>query len=405
MWAVIFMAKTAQVRTRKRGKTFSYIFEAGKVDGKRKVVEKGGYPTKAAAYKAGVEAYIDFLHGNIGITSESVTLKEFLTNWLNNVVMLNVKPSTMQSYQSYFQNQIVPYLGEVKLQALTPAMLDNWIRKLQKNGLAYNTISGIHALLRNALNNAVYPSQLISSNPAAYIKVPKNAPRNVIKRTIITPERFAALLAKYPFGSSLYIPLLLLYHTGMRIGEVLGLSWADVDFAKKKINVNQQLSYRSKRGYYLDAPKTKTSKRYIIVDDVLLRELNRWRIRQMGNEETFGDRYVCVYREDDGHIIRHSKVLPPSTVAKVELICTRDDGQLVFQDRITKLLRAENLNAHSFRHTHTTQLIEMGVPAKAVAGRLGHANTQITQNLYAHNTLKLQEEAAVLFAKSLQTNA
>ena len=62
----------AQIRTRKRGKrgTYSYIFEAGKIDGKRKVVEKGGFPTKAAAYKAGVEAYTDFLHGNIGITSE-----------------------------------------------------------------------------------------------------------------------------------------------------------------------------------------------------------------------------------------------------------------------------------------------------------------------------------------------
>ena len=59
----------AKVRTRKRGKTYSYIFEAGTVNGKRKVVEKGGFPTAGAAYKAGVEAYNDYLHGNIGITS------------------------------------------------------------------------------------------------------------------------------------------------------------------------------------------------------------------------------------------------------------------------------------------------------------------------------------------------
>lgn len=129
------MAKTAQVRTRKRGKTFSYIFEAGKVNGKRKVVEKGGFPTKSAAYKAGLLAYADFLHSNIGIVSKSVTLKDFMAQWLNEVVAANVKPSSMQAYQSHFKNQIAPYPGEVKVQELTPAMLDDWLRKLCRKGL------------------------------------------------------------------------------------------------------------------------------------------------------------------------------------------------------------------------------------------------------------------------------
>lgn len=169
----------AQVRTRKRGKTFSYIFEAGKsADGKRKVVEKGGYPTKDAAYKAGVAAYNDYLHGNIGITSESISLKDFMTAWLREVVASNVKVTSMQKYQSHFKNQIAPYLGEVKVQDLTPAMLDKWIRGLQKAGLSYNSISSIHALIHQALDYAVYPAQLINSNPAAYIKVPRNAPKN-----------------------------------------------------------------------------------------------------------------------------------------------------------------------------------------------------------------------------------
>ena len=241
----------AQVRVRKRGKTFSYIFEAGKIDGKRKVVEKGGYATKAEAYKAGVVAYNDFLHGNIGITSESISLKDFMTAWLDNVVAANVKMSSMQTYRTFFDNQIIPYLGEVKVQELTPAMLDKWIRDIQKVGLSYNTISAVHAFIHNALNYAVYPAQLINSNPAAYIKVPKNAPKNVVKRHIITPERFKALLEKYPFKTPYYIPLLLLYHTGMRIGEVLGLSWSDIDFAKKRITLRRQIHYIAKRGLFL----------------------------------------------------------------------------------------------------------------------------------------------------------
>jgi len=394
----------AQVRTRKRGKTFSYIFEAGKsADGKRKVIEKGGFATKSEAYKAGVAAYTDFLHGNIGITSESITLKDFMTNWLENVVAVNVKVTTVQIYQSRLHNRIFPHLGEIKLQELTPAMLDKWIRNLQQAGLSHNTISALHMLIQNALNYAVYPAQLISSNPAAYIKIPKNAPRNIIKRHIISRERFNALLEKYPFGTPFYIPLLLLYHTGMRIGEVLGLSWQDIDFIAKKINLRQQIRYLSKRGYFFTTLKTESSKRYILIDDYLLGELKRWQNQQAANEKQFGGAYVYIYREPDGHIQRQSRALPAPAGEKVSLVCIRNDGRLVLSETLTKILHDEGLNAHSFRHTHATQLIENGAAPKGVAGRLGHVDATITQNLYTHNTQKLQEETLAIFGKNLQT--
>ena len=240
----------AQIRTRKRGKTWSFIFEAGIVNGKRKVVEKGGFPTKDAAYKAGVEKYTDFIHGDIGIASEAITLKDFMTQWLNEVVSANVKANSMQTYQSIFNNRIVPYLGEIKVQELTPAILDKWILSLQKIGLSFKAITATRALIHHALDYAVHPAQLINSNPAAYIKVPKNAPKNIIKRHIITPEQFRVLLEKYPFGTQFYIPLLLLYYTGMRRGEVLGLSWTDIDFKAKRIILSRQIVYIKKRGYF-----------------------------------------------------------------------------------------------------------------------------------------------------------
>ena len=395
----------AQVRTRKRGKTFSYIFEAGKVDGKRKVVEKGGFATKTEAYKAGVAAYNDYLHGNIGITSERVTLKDFMSAWLENVVSTNVKPTSMQKYQSHFKNHIVPYLGEVKVQDLTPAMIDEWMRKLLYDGLSKQTLTGIHTLIHNALNYAVYPAQLISSSPVAYIKVPKNAPRNVIERHIILPEQFSALLEKYPFGTPFYVPLLLLYHTGMRLGEVLGLSWSDIDFTAKRITLRQQVVYVNKRGYFLTSLKTESSNRYILVGDILLGELKRWQAQQAENEKHFGGSYVYIYREADGHIERKSKSLPAPDGEKVSLVCTRDDGRIILKNRFTRVLKSEGLNAHSFRHTHATQLIENGATANGVAGRLGHANAAITQNLYIHNTAKLQEETYAIFDKNLQTIA
>lgn len=375
------------------------------MNGKRKVVEKGGFATEKEAYRAGVEKYTDFMHGNIGITSEAITVRDFMNQWLNEVVALNVKATSLQTYKFTFQSYICPYLGETRVQELTPVMLDKWLRSLQKLGLSFNTISAAHALISHALDYAVHPSRLISSNSASYIKVPKNAPKNIVKRTIITPERFQALLAKYPFGTPMYIPLLLLYYTGMRLGEVLGLSWSDINFATKRINLSQQIIYIKKSGYFLTSLKTKSSERYIIVEDYLLSELQRWQAQQVENEKQFGGTYVYTYLESDGHIIRRSKGLPAPNSGKISLICVQNNGQLVLKNFVIKRLIEAGLNAHSFRHTHATQLIENGATAKGVAGRLGHANTLITQNLYTHNTLKLQEETAAIFAKILQTNS
>ena len=394
----------AQVRTRKRGKTFSYIFEAGQnPDGKRKVGEKGGFATKAEAYKAGVAAYNDYLHGNIGITSEKITLKEFMTAWLDNFVAMRVKPSTMQAYQSHFKNQILPYLGEVKVQELIPAMLDEWIRKLTQTGLSRGTLTNTHTLIYSALKYAVYPAQLIQSNPAACIEVPKNAPKNIVKRHIITPEQFSSLLEKYPFGTPLYIPLLLLYHTGARISEILGLSWQDIDFTSKQINLHRQIIYIAKRGYFFTTLKTESSNRYVVVGDFLLGELKRWQLQQTENEKLIGGSYVHIYREDDGHIERRSKNLPALGGEKVSLVCTRDNGQMILKNNFSQILKREGLNAHSFRHTHATRLIELGAKPTGVAGRLGHSNVNTTQNLYTHNTQKLQEDTAAIFNENLQT--
>jgi len=132
--------------------------------------------------------------------------------------------------------------------------------------------------------------------------------------------------------------------------------------------------------------------------------LKRWRARQAKNEQEFGDSYVCIYREESGHIVRQSKGLPAPSAEKVSLVCVRDDGRLVLKETLTKMLRREGLNTHSFRHTHATQLIENGASAKGVAERLGHADATITQNLYTHNTEKLQAETAAIFTQILQTN-
>jgi len=98
-------------------------------------------------------------------------------------------------------------LGDVKVQDLTPAMLDAWIRKLVELEFSYSSMRVVYSLILETLDYAVYPAQLISANPATYIKVLKNAPRNLVKRTIISNELLAKLLAEYPFGSPFHVPI------------------------------------------------------------------------------------------------------------------------------------------------------------------------------------------------------
>ena len=169
--------------------------------------------------------------------------------------------------------------------------------------------------------------------------------------------------------------------------------------------MSRQIVYQKKRGYFFTTLKTESSKRYIIIGDYLLGELRRWQNQQIENEKLFDDSYVYVYREANNRVVSCSKALQASDAERVKLICTREDGQIYRRTAFAKYLRKEGLNSHSFRHTHATQLIESGVEAKAVAGRLGHADASITQNLYTHNTLKLQEKAAAVFKEILQTNS
>lgn len=124
-------------------------------------------------------------------------------------------------------------------------------------------MSAIHILLSHALDYAVYPAQIISSNPAKYVKVSKKAPKNIVKHHIISKEKFAELTGKYPFGTPLHIPLLLLYHTGMRISEVCSLCWEDVNSEEKEISLKRQIVYIEKKGYFFSTLKTESSVRNI----------------------------------------------------------------------------------------------------------------------------------------------
>ena len=171
----------ATIRTRKRGKTFSYSFDAGKhpATGRRRIIERGGFSTEQAVYDAGAAAYAAWKAGNIGITSERVPLRDYLAAWVESVARPNVAQGTYGGYVTTIRARIVPYIGGIILQDLRPRDVDRWMSQLAAEGFSRRTIAGARVVLSNALKYAVYPAELIAANPCAGLSVPRSAPAAV----------------------------------------------------------------------------------------------------------------------------------------------------------------------------------------------------------------------------------
>lgn len=385
----------ATVRTRKRGKTYSYIFEAGRVDGKRKVIERGGFPSADDAYTAGTAAYTDWKHGNIGITSEKIVLSDFMELWQKRVEK-DIRITTFENYQSVINNRITPALGDMLIQDLKPAIIDNWLQSLYCKGYTKGYIIQCRMILHEALNYAVYPCELISSNPCSYAKVPKNSVRSVVKRHIVTPERFNELIRVFPLGTTPHVPIALMWHTGMRVGETLGLTWNDIDFEEKSIMIHHQRVYRrgSPTRTLLTTTKTEQSKRKIYVADELLNILRQEQERQKHLR-------IINVMDKDGYCYSFSPGLPlREGLTPVNFVCVNKFGKMASKNSIGSSLRLQGLNAHSFRHTQATRLAAAGIPPVTAARRLGHAKPDMTLNVYTHDTE--QQQKAVVSALELE---
>lgn len=376
--------------TRLRGKSWYYIFETSKHP--RKLKSKGGYATEQEAFDAGLIAYTDWKSGNVAAASTRVKLCDYLTAWLENVVRPNVKRTTYTNYNSAVQSRIKPHLGARVVQDLRPRDIDTWLQTLAREGMSHGTISSTKTVLSMALKYAVYPSELIKTNPAVGLTVPRSAPKKVVPRVIVTPERFAAI----PASAKWYPAVKLLYHTGMRLGEVLGLAWSDINFKTGEIRIERQ---RVRRGYF-DTPKTDSSTRTIYADTELLSYLRALKATQAKDEMRLGESYQLVYEDTQNRrdVVLLPKKMPPlEGLLRHPLVCLLPSGRALPHEYVINALHRQGLNPHSFRHTHATNLIAAGAKPVAVAARLGHADVGITMNLYTHNTDEMQKETSQLF--------
>lgn len=234
----------------------------------------------------------------------------------------------------------------------------------------------------------------------------------------ITIEQFNKIIDRFPETTDYYLPIVIGFYTGCRIGEVLALTWDDIDFKNKTITINKSLIFNTEnKQWYLGPTKTFTSNRTISIGNSLIKILKRFQNNQLKNQLKYGEYYKTIYSKEE--TVNNKKmdrlyVLPSSITNKhftlQKLVCSRVNGDLLTTNSmkyVSKIVNYElgiNYRFHCLRHTHATLLIQNGANIKDVQTRLGHASVETTLDTYTHSTEKSCKDTVDLFEKISKEN-
>lgn len=368
---------------RKKGDTWYYYFDLGKVEGKRKKIERKGGKTKTEAQAALRKAISEYEESGSVKNSNNITFADYLDFWFKHYVEINCKFNTKINYQRIINNHIKPMLGYYKLKTIDPEKLQHFLNQKMINGFSKNSLSGFYGVLSGSLKYAVYPLKYIVENPMQYVNMPKYDKPKTNKEDnlkIITLKDWKKIIERFPKGTPEYIPLQIAFHTGMRSSEVLGLTWDCVNLKEKYIKVEKILIDKGKGIYELGTPKTPSSAGNILIGNELVKILESHKEWQENNKITYGLHYTIN-----------------------NFVCTKENGKQVttatikYLSRIVNYELEINFNFHSLRHTHATMLLEAGANFKDIQKRLRHSRLATTMDTYSHVTKKLSQNTVNIF--------
>jgi integrase len=306
----------------------------------------------------------------------------YLDYWLEHVVKPERRATTYKGYETMVRVHIAPVLGRTKLDELGPTDVRRLMAVLREKqtsghgggprGLSPRMVQFAHAVLRNALSNAVR-EELVSRNAAKLVRI--STPTYDVG-TGLDPIAARAFLATIT-EDRLYALYLCAIVLGMRRGELLGLTWAAVDLDDSRLVVRQALSWVSGHAV-VQPPKTRASRRVIPLPPVVVTALREHQARQDVEKETAGSAW-----EDTGFVFttRQGRAMSPYTLTKYWHLVRERAG-------------LDTLRFHDLRHTAVSLLLALGVPPHVVREIAGHSDIKVTMLVYAHGNVT--EKAAAL---------
>ena len=352
----------AQISTRKRGNTWEYSFEIASVDGKRKRKSQGGFRTKKECIAAGIQAKAEYDCGGNITDCGNISYSDFLNEWFEHEKPA-LKISTQSSYTTAI-NKSKEMIGHYKLSGITPRTLNNMFSELRQQGYATSYIRFIRRVINASLSYA-YDMQLIKDNPCLRVKVKSTEVDKYKQPKTITKGEFETIIDSISYQCKYFrIPFYIGWYTGLRIGETLALTWDDIDFDNKMINVTKTegIAFGEIRTF---TPKTPTAVRSVLIGDKLIKILKEWQAFQINQADKL-------------------KTVPPDKVCTRNSLIPIKDPNLKQQCKKLSEQTGIPFSFHVLRHTHATILIQNNVNIKEVQTRLGHKNIQTTLDIYTH---------------------
>lgn len=391
-----------QGSVRKRGTTWSYYFDIGIVDGKRKRKEKGGFRTKKDAQLALNTTLSEFNESGLLTTENNISFSDYLDYWYSEYVLVNCKYNTQLAYKIILNKHLKPVLGDYKLKTISSQKLQEFINNKYRNAYTKNSILNFYGVLSCSFKMAVHPYEYIKNNPMKYVQMPKikDLKKDKTDFKLLSLDNFNKIIKRFPEGSSFYIPLQIAFNTVLRASEVCALTWNNINFIEQTITV-EKIIIKKERVWFFDTPKTSGSSRIIKIGNTLLQILKKHKETQEKNIKHYEKFYEnTIYKFDINNKTYTSKYL----------ICTKENGQLVSTESLKYLSRIVNyelgipFNFHSLRHTHATMLLEGGANIKDIQHRLGHTRLSTTMDIYSHVTQKMKTDSVDIFERIIATN-
>ncbi len=369
----------------KRGKnSYRLVCLAGyNLQGKPIKKTKTVHGTKKEAEIELAKFVADVQNGMV-IEGKSLKFSEFTEIWKRDYGSKELAPSTYKRYCRMLETRLLPYFGHFYVNKIKPTDIMQFydllskdtqlIRKKDNGGnktlkpLSGKTILEHHRLLRAMLHKAVY-WQVIVSNPAERVQPPK---AKKPKRKYYDDDQCKILLENLEQLDEEQIKyktaIILTVFTGVRLGELMGLEWNDIDFRNGIVSINRSSQYLADTGVFTKVPKTESSIREVAIPDFVISLLEEYKLWYEEQKSLYGELWIDSNRlfvQADG------KPMHPSTISKWFVKFVEQIGLPV-------------INFHGLRHTNATLLIAQNIEVPIVSARLGHAQLTTTLNFYVH---------------------
>ena len=282
----------------------------------------------------------------------------------------NCKPTTIETYRKTYKRYISPEFGKKQLKTLKPEQIQKFLNRMAST-YSKSVFGNINFLLYDLLDQAV-KNQLLAQNPMQYTTRPATKKRE--KRKALSRSETAAFLTAVE-GTYYYDMFRLSTLTGLRIGEVTGLQWQDVDLKKKEIHVRHTLAWITDVGYFLQEPKSENSRRVIPLPEKAVSLLRSRKIAQGKHRLSYGECWQPL--PGLSNLVFTTRYGTP-----IDGNNLRSEMRRILSEMKEKGTDITWASFHTLRHTFATRCIEEGMNPKTLQHILGHATLAITMDLY-----------------------